>query len=443
MQNGKIKNWLAGTNSIAFSVYAILAAFSAYACMYAFRKPFTAARFEGLEYWGIGFKTIIVIAQVFGYMLSKFLGIKIVSEMTAAKRAITIIVFILIAEISLFFFSIVPAPYNIIFMFINGLPLGMIWGLIFSYLEGRKLTEILGVGLCASFIVSSGFVKSVGSIVITNWGFSEFQMPYITGALFLLPLLFFVWALNQLPAPNEEDVKLKTKRIPMNKKDRKDFFMKFAFGIITLTVIYMFLSAFRDLRDNFAVEIWRSVGYKNMPMIFTYSELPIAFGTLLILSFMIIIKDNHKALLMNHYIVFGGLLLTGVSTFAFQFKIISPLVWMILEGFGLYMAYVPFNAILFDRMIAAFQSEGNSGFLIYIADAFGYFASVGVLLYKNFGQPNISWLGFFINSSYVMAVIGSALTVVSIIYFKNRKQTENKTILVQQEKLKMENSYNV
>lgn len=441
MQNKNIKNWLAGTNNIGFSLYAIFAAFSAYACMYAFRKPFTAARFEGIEYWGIGFKTIIVIAQVFGYMLSKFIGIKIVSEMTRAKRAITIIIFIIIAEVSLFFFSIVPAPYNIIFMFINGLPLGMIWGLIFSYLEGRKLTEILGVGLCASFIVSSGFVKSVGAIVMSGWGFSEFQMPYITGALFLLPLLFFVWMLDQLPPPSAEDEKLKTKRIPMNKKERKDFFIRFAFGLVTLTLVYMFLSAFRDLRDNFAVEIWRSVGYKDMPMIFTYSEIPIAFGTLFSLSFLIIIKDNLKALLVNHYIIFGGLILTGLSTFAFQVKLISPLAWMILEGLGLYLAYVPFNAILFDRLIAAFRSEGNSGFLIYLADSFGYFASVGVLLYKNFGQPDISWLNFFIDSSYIMAFLGSLLTIISVFYFRRKKQAEeNSSTNTLTEKIIMENT---
>ena len=47
-------------------------------------------------------------------------------------------------------------------MFINGLPLGMVFGLVMAYLEGRRQTEMLAAVLCASFIVSSGFVKSVG-----------------------------------------------------------------------------------------------------------------------------------------------------------------------------------------------------------------------------------------------------------------------------------------
>jgi hypothetical protein len=421
MKNKKITNWLLNSNNIVFSIYAITAAFSTYACMYAFRKPFAVAGFEHISFWGLDYKTIIVIAQVFGYMTSKFIGIKVVSEMTPDKRAWSIIFLIMIAEVSLFLFSVVPMPYNIIFMFFNGLPLGMVWGLVFSFLEGRKLTEVLGAGLCASFIVSSGFVKTVGDIVITRWGFTEFQMPYITGALFVIPLFIFTWMLNQIPPPGKDDEALRTRRVPMNRKERKEFFLKFVFGIITLTIVYMFLTAFRDLRDNFAVEIWRSVGYKDMPMIFTLSEIPIAFGVLVILAGIVWIKNNLTALLVNHYLILAGLILTGVSTLAFHVKIISPVLWMILEGFGLYMAYVPFNAILFDRLIATYNTEGNSGFLIYIADAFGYSASVGVLLFKNFAQPDLSWYNFFVNTSYAMAAVGSLLTVISIIYFKNKQ----------------------
>ena len=49
---------------------------------------------------------------------------------------------------------------------------------------------------------------------------------------------------------------------------------------------------------------------------------------------------------------------------------------------GLYLAYVPFNCILFDRMMAAVKKPGNRGFLIYLADASGYVGSVGLMLYK-------------------------------------------------------------
>jgi len=377
--NNKISSWLKNSNQYLFSIYAVLAAFSTYACMYAFRKPFTAATFAGLSIVGIDLKTALITLQVVGYMLSKFIGIKFVSEMPPQKRAWSIIALIVIAEISLLLFAVVPLPYNIIFLFFNGLPLGMVWGLVFSFLEGRKLTELLGAGLSISFIISSGFVKSVGVIVMESFGFNEFQMPFITGLIFTIPLIFFVWMLNQIPPPSIEDENLRTKRKPMNKEDRKKFFHNYAAGIIILTIIYMFLSAFRDMRDNFVADVWKELGYNSQPFIFTFTELPIALVVLIIVGSMFLIKDNLKAFLINHYLILFGILLTGLSSLLYQIGLISPIIWMIGVGLGLYLGYVPFNCILFDRFIAVSRTAANAGFLIYIADSFGYLASVATL----------------------------------------------------------------
>ena len=167
----------------AFSFYCIIAAFGTYFCMYAFRKPFTAATYEGLSFFGVGLKTALIAAQVAGYTLSKFLGIKFVSEMSPGRRAIAIIGLILVAELALILFAITPAPWNIVWLFLNGLPLGMIFGLVLGFLEGRKTSEALAAGLCASFILSSGFVKSVGRILIEKYQVDIFWMPFLTGLI--------------------------------------------------------------------------------------------------------------------------------------------------------------------------------------------------------------------------------------------------------------------
>ncbi len=60
----------------------------------------------------------------------------------------------------------IPAPWNVAALFLNGLPLGLIWGLVFGFMEGRRTSEVLGAILCASFILSSGVVKSVGKALI-------------------------------------------------------------------------------------------------------------------------------------------------------------------------------------------------------------------------------------------------------------------------------------
>jgi hypothetical protein len=40
----------------------------------------------------------------------------------------------------------------------------MLWGVIFSYVEGRKSTDFICAALAVSFIFSSGWVKSVGAL---------------------------------------------------------------------------------------------------------------------------------------------------------------------------------------------------------------------------------------------------------------------------------------
>ena len=405
-------------------MYGALASFGTYFCMYAFRKPFTVATFDGIALWGIDYKIILIIAQVLGYMLSKFIGIKVVSELQPKVRVYYLIGLVALAELSLLFFGWVPAPYNFIFMFLNGLPLGMVWGIVFSYLEGRKYTEFLGVALCSSFIVSSGMVKSVGLLVMEHWQVSEFWMPALTGAIFLVPFIICSFLLNKIAPPTAEDITLRTERKPMTKEDRRAVTKAFLFPLVILVFFYTFLTAMRDFRDNFSREIWDAVGFEGNASVYTLSEVPIAILVLLIIGFLGLVKSNYKAFVSYHYLLIGGTLLTGVATLLFQFNVIGPLLWMISVGFGLYICYVPFNCVFFDRMIAAFRIKGNAGFLIYVADSFGYLGSMAVLLYKNFAQSTISWINFFVYSSYAIAVIGCVIAVISLLHFKQKYKAE-------------------
>lgn len=414
--------------NVNFILRASIAAFGAYFCMYAFRKPFAVATFENNSFLGIDYKILLVIAQVMGYTLSKFIGIKIISEMKPSKRIFYLIGYILMAELALLGFALIPCPYNILFLFLNGLPLGMIWGIVFSYLEGRRTTEILGVVLCSSFIVSSGTVKSVGKYVMSTLQVSEFWMPFITGLFFILPLIFFAILLEKLPTPSEDDKLAKTARKPLNKKERIQLFRQFALPLTLIIFFYMTLTAVRDFRDNFSRELWDSLGYKSSASIYSISELPIAITVLIILGFIGSISKNKKAFNYYHFTLLLGCISTIISTILFQFQIIDSLLWMIISGFGLYICYVPFNGLYFDRMIATFKIKGNVGFLIYIADAFGYLGSVLILLYKNFGQANLSWLDFFIYSLYGIGTIGICVTVISYTFFKNKYQKTNTLI---------------
>ena len=428
MTTPKIQNWLTNTSPALFSLYTSFAAFSTYSCMYAFRKPFAVATFQDLSFWGIDYKILLITAQVLGYTLSKFIGIKVVSEMSGKKRGISIVLLISTAALALLGFAITPSPYNIIFLFLNGLPLGMVWGLVFSYLEGRRVTEILGAGLSVSFIFSSGLVKSIGKWLMLDFGVSEFWMPVLTGMIFFLPMLFFVWMLEQVPPPTVKDEESRTKRMPMNKAERWKFFRSFSTGLALMILVYTLLTAFRDFRDNFASDIWINLGFGDQAMIFTLTEIPVAITVLITMSLVMLIKNNLKAFMTLHLIIMVGIFMIGFGTFAFEQGWINGPVWMTLVGMGLYLGYVPFNSVLFDRLIAVFKYVSNAGFLIYLADAFGYLGSVGILFYKNYFFSELNAARFFIRGGYLMFVISLTLTILSMIYFY-RKHKHTSTVL--------------
>ena len=98
---------------------------------------------------------------------------------------------------------------------------------------------------------------------------------------------------------------------------------------------------------------------------------------------------------------------------------------MIALGAGLYLGYTPFNALLFDRFIAASGRTGTAGFLIYVADAAGYLSSVALLLFYNFVGVRISWVGFLAAVSYAAALVGLILLVGAGLYFQRRLMREN------------------
>ena len=82
------------------------------------------------------------------------------------------------------------------------------------------------------------------------------------------------------------------------------------------------------------------------------------------------------------------------------------------------MGYTPFNALIFDRFIAASGRAGTAGFLIYVADACGYMSSLGLLVFYNFFGLRISWVGFLVAISYVTALAGLVLVAGAGLYFQ-------------------------
>ena len=409
--------------SLQIGLYAAVTVFLTYTMVFGFRKSFTVATFDRITVAGYSYKTILVICQMLGYMLAKFYGIKYISELKRHGRGQIIMLLTLIAWLSWLFFALVPAPYNIIFLFINGFPLGMLWGVVFSYVEGRRSTDFIGATLAVSFIFASGFVKTVGAWLMLNFDITEFWVPFYTGLVFAAPLLLFIYLIEKIPSPDDKDIAYRTARVPMLGQDRKNFIRIFLPGLVACILIYAFATIFRDMRDNFSAEMWKEMGFFDKPEIFATTETPITIIILLLIGSMVLIKDSFKALMLSHFFIGLGFIIAGLSSYLFISQSMSPIWWMTLVGLGLYMVYIPFNSVFFDRLIAAFKHTGNVGFLIYLADSFGYVGSVAVMLSKEIFKVQLNWVTFFSNSVIWLSLAGLALTIFSSFYFYAKYRT--------------------
>tara|TARA_Y100000588_G_scaffold42121_1_gene40186 strand:+ start:1295 stop:2599 length:1305 start_codon:yes stop_codon:yes gene_type:complete len=401
------------------AVYAIVAAFSTYFCMYAFRRPFAAANYEGLRFFGtdIDLKTAFVISQILGYMLSKYIGIKVCSETTRKQRMWRLFGLIIAAEVALVLFAVLPAEWKLIAIFCNGLPLGMVWGLVVLYLEGRRTSELLLAGLSCSFIIASGVVKGAGRWLIEAHGYGDFTMPAMTGLIFLVPFVISVFLLNQIPEPTQKDIDARVQRESMNASERMRFMKEFLPGMLMLLTAYFFLTAYRDFRDNYMSNILLEMGITEQTKFMLLSELPVAFGVLVMLGGLFLIRNNRWGLIGAYAIMLLGLVLMGGSTLLLDNGAIRGDVWMVLVGLGAYLAYVPFGSVLFDRLIAATRVIGTAVFAIYVADAIGYTGSVGVQLYKDIVETDATRLDFFRRFTYGMSILGVVLMASSCVYF--------------------------
>jgi hypothetical protein len=385
------------------SVWSVVAAFGAYFCTYAFRKPWTAASFDA-TIGGVGEKSVLVAAQVLGYMLAKCIGIRVIAEMPPSRRARGIVVLIAGAEAALVLFGAAPSPLHVFGLFLNGLALGMIFGLVLGFLEGRRQTEALTAGLCASFILADGVCKSAGAWLLT-WGVTERWMPAAAGVLFLLPLLLFVGMLTWIPPPDPLDRAHRSERLPMDRADRAGMLRRHGFGIMAIVAAYLLISIARGVRADFAPEIWKALGATVVPATFSNSELFVALGVLVANGLSILIVDNHKAFFTSIGVSLSGCALMLAALVGRQRGLIDPFPFMVLLGLGLYLPYVAVHTTIFERLIAMTRDRGNLGFLLYVADAAGYIAYAALVLVRGWLPMQADPLGFFMNTWWVIGLL--------------------------------------
>lgn len=405
-----------------FILWAGGAALLSYSLVYTLRKPFTAASFENAEFFDMDYKVVVTISQILGYVVSKFIGIKLISELQSEERFKFILTSVLLAEASLILFRLLSTPFNVAAMFLNGLSLGCMWGVIFSFIEGRRATDILASLLGVSMVISSGTAKSVGLYVMNHLHVSEFWMPALIGAVALPLLLLLGWALNKLPEPNKEDIAMKSERETLNGKQRWELFKSFMPFLSMLFIANIAIVVLRDIKEDFLVNIIDVSAYS--PWLFAQIDSVVTLIILGIFGLMVLVKDNLKALSVLFGLIIAGMIVMSVVSFGQQQLRLSPVIWLFIQSLCLYIAYLTFQTIFFDRFIAYFRIRGNVGFFIVTTDFLGYTGTVLVLVLKEFCNPDIDWAVFYNQFAGYVGIFCCVTFVCSFVYLHQRFRKE-------------------
>lgn len=401
-----------------FVLWAGGTALLSYSLVYALRKPFTAAEFDGLQVAGMDYKIVVSIIQLIGYVCAKMLGIKFISELKPEGRLKFIIGSAALSELSLVAFGLLPAPYNIFALFFNGLSLGCMWGVIFSFLEGRRTTDILASIMGVSMALSSGVAKSLGLYTLNDLGVSEFWMPALVGAVAFPLLCFMGWMMTKFPAPTAADIAARTKRVTLDGRQRWQLFVKFMPLLIMLFGANLLLTVQRDIKEDFIVCIIdvsqvSSWAFAHLDSIATL----VLLGVFALLS---AVGNHLRALcliLIMSAIGMGTIAFLGAEAGSLNMPVTA---WLFLQTLCIDIAYLSFQTIFFERFIACFKVQGNVGFFIITIDFIGYLGTLCLLLFKEFQAPHIDWTSFYNGMSVYIGIACCLAFAGSIIYMINK-----------------------
>ena len=397
-----------------FILWAGGTALLSYSLVYALRKPFTAAEFEGLQVWGMDYKIAVSIIQLVGYVCSKLLGIKFISELKPEGRLRFIIGSAALSEVSLVPFGLLPLPYNVFALFFNGLSLGCMWGVIFSFLEGRRTTDLLASIMGVSMALSSGVAKSMGLYALNSLHVSEFWMPALIGAGAFPLLCLTGWMMNRFPKPTAADIASRSERVTLDGRQRWQLFRRFMPLLSLLFVANLLLTVQRDVKEDFIVCII------DVDAISSWDFARIdAIATLVLLGVFALLASSN-----NHRRVLASLLLLstlGMGTLAyiganFAQAGLSTTTWLFLQSLCIDIAYLSFQTIFFERFIACYKVKGNVGFFIITIDFVGYLGTLGLLFFKEFYASHIHWASFYNHMSLCIGTVCCVAFAGSIAY---------------------------
>ena len=294
------------------------------------------------------------------------------------------------------------------------------WGVIFSFLEGRRVTDLLASLFGLSIAVSSGTAKSIGLFVVDTLHVSEFWMPALIGAVALPLLAGLGYILDHLPKPTAEDKALRVERVTLDKQQRWNLFRSFAPVLTLLFFANLFLTVLQDVKEDFLVKIIDVNAAGLSPWVFAKVDGVVTLIILAIFATLAVMKSHIKVLSVLLTLVIAGAITLSTVAFNYHTLQLSPLVWLFIQSLCLYFSYLSFQTIFFDRFIACFRIKGNVGFFIAMVDSIGYTGTVVVLVVKECFNPDLNWLEFYNTMAGTVGIVCTFAFTLAMIYLTQK-----------------------
>jgi len=130
-----------------------------------------------------------------------------------------------------------------------------------------------------------------------------------------------------------------------------------------------------------------------------------------------LIRDNRRAFVVSLAVGAVGAALIVASVAGLHYGHLSGFAFMVLVGIGLYLPYVAAQTTMFERLIAMTRDRGNLGYLIYLADSFGYLGHIVFTTVVRYFDKTPNYLHLFAVTATCMATASLASIVFAHVYF--------------------------
>lgn len=314
-------------------------------------------------------------------------------------------------------------------VFVGCFPASWVYGGVVSYYEGRTSTDLILAITIPAYLVSGGISRS-GTQLLLDWGVAERWTPLLIFAIILVPMTACFWFTDRAPKANAYDAQFRKERTAMTPEKRMQFVKDMWIPLALLMTAYGILTAVKQFRDLFSDELFRASngGEKAPPIFFTLAD---ALGGLAAFAnFMYLnqVKESYRSLNLIMILIVAMLVFSLLTTGLFSMGIITNgLVWQMTVGLGISAAYA-LTLPIWDRMVAISPlSNCTCTFVVFVADMWGYFVSIAMVLWKRFAAEDES-LETVLEQFLFVLVAGSISIVILIglagLYFTRRRKRE-------------------